>query len=118
MQKPSNGAASERLKDRLFLPEIAASAGLSWVYDAVVLGKIRQGCRVPGEGSPGPARILRFPRRTLETPADLEPDREYLCHRAAPHDPLAFPGCQLGAPAVRKLNRAHFRPQVKNEETA
>jgi transposase-like protein len=26
--------------------------------------------------------------RTLETPADLEPDREHLRHRAAPHDPL------------------------------
>src|SRR3982074_1098307 len=50
--------------------------------------EIRQGRRVPGEGSPSPARILRFPRRTLETPQDLEPDREHLCHRAAPHDPL------------------------------
>jgi hypothetical protein len=38
MQKPSNGAASERLKDRLFLPEIAASAGFGSVCDAVVLG--------------------------------------------------------------------------------
>ena len=36
---------------------------------------------MPGERSPSPARILRFPRRTLETPADLEPDREHLCHR-------------------------------------
>src|SRR5678815_626305 len=50
--------------------------------------EIREGRRVPGEGSPSPARILRFPRRTLETPANLEPDREYLRHRAAPHDPL------------------------------
>ena len=31
---------------------------------------------------------LYFPCRTLETSADLEPDREHLCHRAAPHDPL------------------------------
>jgi putative transposase len=42
---------------------------------------------MPGKGSPGAARILRFPRRTLETPAHLEPDREHLCHRAAPHHP-------------------------------
>ena len=28
-----------------------------------------------------------IPRRTLETPADLQPDREHLCHRAAPHNP-------------------------------
>jgi putative transposase len=32
--------------------------------------------------------FLRFPRRTLETPQDLEPDREHLRHRAASHDPL------------------------------
>jgi Transposase, Mutator family len=50
--------------------------------------EIREGRRMPGEGSPGPARILRFPCRTLETPPDLEPDREHLCHSAAPHDPL------------------------------
>src|SRR5689334_18508634 len=43
---------------------------------------------MPGEGSPSPARLLRFPRRTLETPADLEPDREHFRHRTAPHDPL------------------------------
>jgi putative transposase len=46
-----------------------------------------EGRRVPGKGSPSPARLLRFPCRALETPADLEPDREHLCHRAAPHDP-------------------------------
>src|SRR5947207_8493238 len=50
--------------------------------------EIRKGRRVPGKGSPGPARILRFPCRTLETPADLKPDREHLCHRGAPHYPL------------------------------
>jgi hypothetical protein len=37
-----------------------------------------EGRRLPGEGSPSPARLLRFPRRALETPADLEPDREHL----------------------------------------
>ena len=35
-----------------------------------------------------PARILRFSCRTLETPQDLEPDREPLRHRAAPHNPI------------------------------
>jgi hypothetical protein len=26
--------------------------------------------------------------RLIETPADLKPDREHVCHRAASHDPL------------------------------
>src|SRR6478752_5678091 len=45
MRKPSNSAASERLKDRLFLPEIAASAGLSSVCDAVVVAAIEESHR-------------------------------------------------------------------------
>src|SRR5207253_8961974 len=36
--------------------------------------EIRQGRRMPGKRSPCFARIPRFPRRTLETPASLEPD--------------------------------------------
>ena len=71
-----------------------------------------EGRRGFGKGSPSPARLLRFPRRTLETPADLEPDREHLCHRAAPHDPRegmpleqdgARDGVQAGRCGAEKL---------------
>src|SRR3954447_4589815 len=46
---------------------------------------------MPGKGPPSPARLLRFPRRTLETSADLEPDREHLCH--VRHRTIRAQGC-------------------------
>ena len=49
--------------------------------------EIREGRRLPGQGSPGAARLLRLPCRALEAPAHLEPDREHVRHRAPPHHP-------------------------------
>src|SRR5919112_6553831 len=83
--------------------------------------EIRQGRRVPGKGPPCPARLLRFPRRTLETPADLEPDREHFRHRAAPHNPLeGLPveqdgprdGVQAGRRSAEKLAPARWPQSV------
>src|SRR3954466_12919647 len=41
-------------------------------------GQVRQGGRVPGEGPRRAARLLRRPRRALETLTDHEPDREHV----------------------------------------
>ena len=84
---------SQQPKAKRSLQEIwmaATSKDAEAAFDAFIAAYSRNTIRPPraGEGSPGPARILRFPGRALETPADLEPDREHLRHRAAPHDPL------------------------------
>jgi hypothetical protein len=42
LQKPSNDAAFERLKDWLFMLETPHVLGLRWICDAVVLGKYRR----------------------------------------------------------------------------
>ena len=49
-----------------------------------VRDQVRQGRRLPDQGPRGPAGLLRLPRRALGPPAHLEPDRERVCHRAAP----------------------------------
>ena len=42
---------------------------------------------MPGQGSPGAARLLRLPCRALEASAHVEPDREHLRHGAPPNHP-------------------------------
>ena len=75
-------------------------------------GQIRQGRRVPEEGSRGAARLLRLPRRALEAPAHDQPDRKHLRHRAAQDDPIegmpleqdrARHGLQAGRGRAEKL---------------
>jgi hypothetical protein len=46
-----------------------------------------EGVRVPGEGSPGAARLLRLPCRALEASAHIESDREHLRDGAPPDYP-------------------------------
>ncbi len=50
--------------------------------------QIREGRRMPEEGSRRAARLLRFPGRTLETPAHVESDRKHLRDRATQDHPL------------------------------
>ena len=45
--------------------------------------QVRQGGHLPDEGSRGPARLLRFSRRALGSPAHIEPDRERVRHGAS-----------------------------------
>ena len=50
-----------------------------------VCGEIRQGGRLPAQGSGGAADLLRLSRRALGPPAHIEPDRERVRHRPAAH---------------------------------
>ena len=43
---------------------------------------------MPRQGSPRVARLLRLPRRALETLAHHQPDREHIRDGPAPHDPI------------------------------
>ena len=49
--------------------------------------KYEQGGRLPGQGSRGAADLLRLPGRALGPPAHVQPDRERVRHRPAPHRP-------------------------------
>ncbi|MGY4501866.1 transposase-like protein [Bradyrhizobium sp. GM24.11] len=60
--------------------------------------EIREGGRLPEQGSRHAARLLRLPGRALETPADDQPHRKHLRHRAPPHHPIeGMPVQQDGA---------------------
>src|SRR6202045_1698784 len=50
--------------------------------------EIRQGGRLPGQGSRHAAGFLRLPGRALETLEDHQPHRKHLRHRAPPHHPI------------------------------
>src|SRR6185436_9159589 len=84
---------SQQPKAKRSLQEIwmaETSKDAETAFDAFIAAyqlKYDRAAELPGEGSPSPARLLRFPGRALETPADLEPNREHLCYRAAPHNP-------------------------------
>ena len=64
---------------------------------------------MPGEGSPSPARILRFPRRALETPADLEPDRKHLA--TVRHRTIRSKGCLSNKTALAMVFKLVDAPQ-------
>jgi len=48
--------------------------------------EVRQGGRMPDQGSRRAARLLRLPRRTLEALANDQPDREHLRNRPSSND--------------------------------
>ena len=52
-----------------------------------VRGQVRQGGRLPDQGPRGAAGLLRLPGRALGPPAHVQPDRERVRHRPAPHRP-------------------------------
>ncbi len=51
-------------------------------------GQVREGRRMPAQGSRRAARLLRLPCRALETPANDQPDRKHLRDRAPPNHPI------------------------------
>ena len=72
-------------------------------------GEVPQGQRVSGQGSRRAVGVLRLPRRALEAPANDQPDREHVRHRAVEaqadqgeRQPHRLPDDGLQAHAVRR----------------
>ena len=65
----------------------AAEAALD-AFIEILRRQVRQGRRVPDERPRGVVRLLRLPRRALETSTHDKPDREYVRHRSASNSPI------------------------------
>ena len=98
--------------------KVAAETGVRRLHREL-RAEIREGGRLPEQGSRHAARLLRLPGRALEAPADDQPDRKHLRHRAPPHDPIeglpveqdrARDGLQTGRGRAEKLAPSR-RPQ-------
>ena len=73
--------------------------------------QVRQGCRLPDQGSVGAARLLRFPRGALEASALDQPDREHVRNRAPSNYPLE--GLPVEQNRTRNGLQAHRRRAKK-----
>ncbi len=94
--------------------KLAAEAAFDAFIESYAV-EIREGGRLPGEGSRCAARVLRFPRRALEASAHDEPDREHLRNGPPPHGPRRraayrtgrrWPWCSSWSRARRKAGVA------------
>ena len=67
--------------------------------------QIRKGGCMPGQGSRNAAGVLRLSRRALEAPADNQPHRKHIRHRATPY--RAIQGMPLQQDGARHGLQAH-----------
>ena len=67
--------------------------------------QIRKGGGMPGQGSRNAAGVLRLSRRALEAPADNQPHRKHIRHRATPY--RAIQGMPLQQDGARHGLQAH-----------
>jgi len=79
---------AKRALQEIWMAETKAPPSWRSTLHRELRAEIREGDRLPQQGSIHAARFLRLPGRALETPKNDQPHRKHLRHRAPPHDPI------------------------------
>ena len=85
LPKSVQPAAKADLREIWTAPDRATAEAAIATLCREVRGQIREGGHLPGQGPRRAADLLRLPCRALGSPAHVQPDRERVRHRPAPH---------------------------------
>ena len=87
LPKSVQPAAKADLREIWTAPDRATAEAAIATFAEKYGAKYEKAVDLPGEGSRRAADLLRLSRRALGSPANIEPDRERVRHRQAPHRP-------------------------------
>ncbi|MGY4327470.1 hypothetical protein ACVWWG_001887 [Bradyrhizobium sp. LB7.2] len=79
---------AKRALQEIWMAETKLAAELAFDAFRELRAEVREGRRLPEQGSRHATGVLRLPGRALETLADDQPHRKHLRHRSPPHHPI------------------------------